>query len=393
MGRHYGMDWLRIGAFGLLIFYHIGLVFVHWAYHAKTAHPMQWVAVPLQAVNAWRLPLLFVVSGYASRAIFSKDHLIGSFAWNRSKRLIVPLLFGVLVVTPVQPWIELATQHGYTRSFLDFWTSDYFRFGALDGIVLPTWQHLWFVGYLWFYSMALSIGLAVLPARAKQRLADVASWALQGPFILIVPAALLIANWLIIYPGVPETHAFVDDWPVHRLYFCMFLFGFLLRESEPVWAAIRAWWRWAVVLAVGGYAFVAWVEISYLGPTHPTRAVWWWFGIARAVQSWGAIIALIGVADHYWNHDQRLRPMLNEAVFPFYLIHQTIIVFVAGELLIFGLHPLTEFVLILAATIIGCWLFYRIGREIGWLRPLIGLRKRVPPPVPPVVPPVVPATA
>ncbi len=386
MGRHYGMDWLRIGAFGLLIFYHIGLVFVHWPYHAKTAHPMQWVAVPLQAVNAWRLPLLFVVSGYASRAIFSKDQVPGGFAWSRTKRLIVPLVFGVVVITPVQPWIELATQHGYTRGFLDFWARDYFRFGAVSGIVLPTWQHLWFVGYLWFYTIVLAIGLAVFPARVKQALADLAVWALQGPFVLIVPALLLTANWLIIYPGVRETHAFFDDWAVHRVYFAMLLFGFVLRESAPIWAAIRAWWGLAAVLALASYAFVAWVEIRYLGPAHPTRTIWWWFGIVRAVQSWSAIIALIGIADRFWNHDHRVRPMLNEAVFPFYMIHQTIIVFVAGELLAFGLHPLAEFVVILAATIAGCWLFYRLGREIGWLRPLIGLRKRGRRAMPPVTP-------
>ncbi|OYY71569.1 MAG: hypothetical protein B7Y47_06935 [Sphingomonas sp. 28-63-12] len=377
MGRHYGMDWLRIGAFGLLIFYHIGLVFVHWAYHAKTAHPMPWVAVPLQAINAWRLPLLFLVSGYASRAIFTGDKRAGTFTWNRTKRLIPPLLFGVIVIVPVQPWIELVTQHGYNRDFLTFWTRDYFRFGTLGGIALPTWQHLWFVGYLWVYTVVLAILLTLLPVHFTSALSRWADSVLSGPLILALPIALLIGNWIWIYPGARETHGFIDDWPVHRVYFAMFLFGFLLRKSAAVWAAIRRWWRWAAVLAVGGYAVVASIEIAYLGPYLPSRALWFWFGVARAVQSWGAIVALIGIADRYLNHDHRLRPMLTEAVFPFYLIHQTIIVLVAGELLAFGLPPLAEFAIILAATITGCWAFYRIGREIGWLRPLIGLRTRL----------------
>ncbi len=379
LGRHYGMDWLRIGAFALLILYHIGLVFAPWAYHAKTATPIEWVAVPLQAVNAWRLPLLFVVSGYASRAIFAGDRRAGIFAWRRSKRLIVPLLFGVLVITPVQPWIELATQHGYDRGFLEFWTGDYFRFGSLSGIILPTWQHLWFVGYLWFYTVVLAIGLAVMPAAVTDRLARWAAALLTGPLILIVPGALLIGNWAWIYPGVPETHAFIDDWPVHRVYFAMFLFGFLLRESDGVWRSIRRWWRWALALAIVAYGFVAWVEIGHIGPAHPSWTIWFWFGVARAVQSWCAIVALIGIADRYWNRDHRWRPVLNEAIFPFYLIHQSIIVLVAGELLAFALHPFAEFTIILAATITGCWLFYRIGRQIGWLRPLIGLRRRLAP--------------
>ncbi|MGC8001012.1 hypothetical protein ACP3XN_26790, partial [Salmonella enterica] len=69
MERHYGLDWLRIGAFGLLILYHIGMVFVPWGFHAKTAQPLPWVVVPMLAINSWRLLLLFVVSGYASRAL------------------------------------------------------------------------------------------------------------------------------------------------------------------------------------------------------------------------------------------------------------------------------------------------------------------------------------
>jgi len=373
------MDWLRIGAFGLLIFYHIGLVFVPWAYHAKTANPIPWVSVPLQAVNAWRLPLLFLVSGYASRAIFAGDARAGAFAWRRSKRLIVPLVFGIVVITPVQPWIELATQHGYARSFLHFWTTDYFRFGSIANVFLPAWQQLWFVGYLWFYTILLALALAVVPGMASDRLARWGAAIFAGPLVLIVPAALLIANWAWIYPGVHETHAFIDDWPVHRIYFSMFLFGFLLRESALIWRSIRRWWGLAAVMAIAGYAFVAWVEIRHIGPTLPTRQEWFWFGIARAVQSWGAIVALLGIADRYWNRDHRWRRMLNEAIFPFYIIHQSIIVLVAGELRGFALHPLAEFAIILIATIAGCWAFYRIGREIDWLRPLIGLRARLAP--------------
>ena len=69
MERHYGMDWLRIGAFGLLILYHIGMVFVPWGFQVKTAHPLAWAEIPMLLTSPWRLTLLFVVSGYASRAL------------------------------------------------------------------------------------------------------------------------------------------------------------------------------------------------------------------------------------------------------------------------------------------------------------------------------------
>jgi peptidoglycan/LPS O-acetylase OafA/YrhL len=96
------------------------------------------------------------------------------------------------------------------------------------------------------------------------------------------------------------------------------------------------------------------------------------------VQGWCAIIALIGVAERFWNRDHPWRKTLTEAVFPFYIIHQTVIVGVEWMLLGQNLPPAAEFALLVAATIIGCWAFYLLGREISWLRPLIGLRARAP---------------
>lgn len=366
------MDWLRIGAFGLLIFYHIGMVFVPWAYHAKIAHPIEWVTIPMQALNAWRLSLLFVVSGYASRAIFAADPSAGRFAWGRSKRLVPPILFAMVVINPIQPWVELTTQHGYAHDFGYFLAHDYFRIQKISGVSVPTWQHLWFVVYLFVYTLALSVGL-LLPTRIRVAIAAGAGRALSGVLLLIVPIALLAANWAWSFPGIAETHALFDDPAAHRLYFPMFLFGFLLRESAPVWAAIRRWWRVAGVLALVAYGVVATVEAAYLKSAIPLDH-YFWFGLVRGVQSWTSIVALLGIADRYLNHDAPGRAMLNEAVFPFYIIHQTIIVAVAGALLATPIAPLAEFGILLVATVLGCWLFYRLGRMIVPLRPLIGLR-------------------
>ena len=120
MERHYGMDWLRIGAFALLIFYHIGMVFVPWGFHIKTARPMDWVEIPMLLTNPWRLTLLFVVSGYASRALWLKSPSIRSFLGNRSARLLIPLVFGMAVIVPPQTWVELVGKHGYGQSYLWF---------------------------------------------------------------------------------------------------------------------------------------------------------------------------------------------------------------------------------------------------------------------------------
>ncbi|MDO7843945.1 acyltransferase family protein [Sphingomonas immobilis] len=372
MKRHFGMDWLRIGAFGLLIFYHIGMVFVPWDFHVKTAHPMSWVAIPMMAANSWRLMLLFVISGYASRALFSKGTGLAGFIGSRSKRLLIPLLFGIIVVVPVQPWIELVVKYHYPHGFGWFWLHDFFGFHRLKGIALPTWQHLWFVGYLWFYTLVLTVLIALLGWARLQRVFD----ALFGTgLVVLLPIAWLISTDMLL-PGASETHDPLHDTIAHLHYLPAFLFGFGLAGSERAMAAIARWWKAALGVALIAYVVVAGIEWTWPGSAMPG---WPWgttFAVARVLHGWCSVIALIGIADRYWNYDNRWRPVLTEAVFPFYIIHQTVIVLVEFWLLPLRAGPLVEFLVLVPATVAGCWGFYLIGREIGWLRPLIGLRAK-----------------
>jgi glucan biosynthesis protein C len=374
MERHYGMDWLRIGAFGLLIFYHVGMVFVTWGFHVKTAHPADWVAVPMLLTNAWRLTLLFVVSGYASRALFAKSTGIDGFLGNRNARLLWPLLFGVIAIVPPQSWVEMVGQHGYTHGYLWFWIHDYFRFGTLNGAILPTWNHLWFVVYLWAYTM----GLALLLLPRFSGVQTMFDRVFGGIGVLWVPIAWLLVTQVILFRRGEDTHDLFHDGIAHLAYFPAFLFGFGLAASRPAMAALARHWRPAAVLAVASYLIVAAVEIAYPGYAMPSRPIATLFHVAREVQCWTSIAALIGVAERFWNRDSSWRPMLTEAVFPFYIIHQTVIILVEYWLKPLQIGPVAEFAILVPATVAGCWAFYLIGREIGWLRPLIGLRRRAP---------------
>lgn len=372
MDRHYGMDWLRIGAFAVLILYHVGMVFVPWGFHVKAAPTIEWLTLPMLAVNAWRLSLLFVVSGFATRALLAKSGGPGRLARGRSARLLIPLAFGIAVIVPPQPWVELVVKHGYPDGFLHFWGHDYFRFGQLAGLDLPTWNHLWFVAYLWIYTMLLAVAAAVLPRQAGwQRGFD---RAFGGWGVLAWPLAWLVAvhGWWFVMAR--ETHALVGDWVAHASYLPAFGFGFGLAGSPVVMAALRRHARTALALALAGYAGVLAVELTWPGKTPAPRWVYAPYGVAHALQQWGGIAALVALADRRWNHDHRWRRLLTEAVFPFYLIHQTIIIAAMYWLLRTALPAASGFAILVATTAAGCALFYWGGRQLGPLRPLIGLR-------------------
>lgn len=373
--RHYGLDWLRIGAFALLILYHIGQFFTPWDWHVKTAEPMNWTAMPMLATNSWRIPLLFVVSGFATRAVLAKAASKGAFAKDRTARLLLPTIVAMTLFIPPQPWVELVFKHGYPADFLDFWLSDYFGFHEIHGIVLPTWQHLWFVVYLWAYTMGLALLAALIGA--VPRLAQGTDRLLSGIRLYLLPLAWLLAGALLLFPGTESTHALFDDTQGHWVYVPHFLFGLLLGDAPRIWSTIRASWPWSLGAALLAYAVVLAVEVNWPGNTRIPDEWRPLFVGARIAQGWCAVVALLGIADAFWNRDHPWRKTLTEAVFPFYIIHQTIIVVAGWWLLRLGLHPLAEFLILLAATIAGCWLFYDIGRRIGWLRPLIGLRRSV----------------
>ena len=380
MTRHYGMDWLRIGAFALLILYHVGMVFVPWNFHIKARAIVDWATLPMLATNAWRLTLLFVVSGYASRALLVRSRGTLGFVGNRSYRLLVPLLFGMAVIVVPQPWVELTVKWGLREGFLRFWWHDYFSFRSPRGVSLPTWNHLWFVAYLWVYTMLLALLVWVVPRGWTQRAFD---RVFGGVGVLLIPLAWMIAVHAWWFVMAAETHALVGDWVAHAMYVPAFLFGFGLAGSERAMAAIRRWWIVAGVVGLAGFAGVMAVELSWPGNVPAPRWVYRPYGASHALQQWGTIIALIGVAERWWNVDRPIRATLTEAVFPFYMIHQTVIVVVAYWLRPLMLPAWAEFPILVAATTAGCLAFYFGGREVGVLRPLIGLRKRarVAPPV------------
>src|SRR5512140_3573634 len=103
--REYGLDWLRVGAFAILIAYHAGMYFVPWPWLVKNPRTYPGLVGPMIFFNLWRLPLLFFISG-AGTWFNLQRRSPGSFVWERLGRLMLPLLFGMLVVVPPQTYVQ-----------------------------------------------------------------------------------------------------------------------------------------------------------------------------------------------------------------------------------------------------------------------------------------------
>ncbi|MES2443142.1 MAG: acyltransferase family protein [Pseudomonadota bacterium] len=373
--RHYGLDWLRIAAFGLLILYHIGMVFAPWTWVIHMPRSYDALIVPMALLTPWRLALLFAVSGYASRKLFDKSGGAGAFARSRAARLLVPLGFGMAVLVPVEMWV-LVAERGYPDGLLRFWTGDYWRWGEFYGREFPSWEHLWFVAYLAAYTFILAAAIGLGGKRPFRWFDAAAGWFARGHRLLWAPALLLVLAKLALMFLVPEKQGLLRDWAGHALYVPVFLFGFVLGGAPALWPAIARAFRPALALAAVTGAVVVSVELAYPGTAHIGHALMAIERASRVAMGWSMILALFHIAETWWNRDHRWRATLAEAVFPFYLIHHPVIVLIAWTSLPLGLNPWLEFALLLGGTASACLSFYLIGRRILWLRPLIGLASK-----------------
>lgn len=370
--RHYGMDWLRIAAFALLILYHVGMVLAPWHWVVKSATTYPALIAPMAFVTPWRLALLFAVSGYASAKLLAKSGSTGAFLHARNLRLLVPLAFGMAVLVPIEMWVRVR-EAGYAGGYPQFWAVDYWRIGTFWGVEFPGWEHLWFVAYLWAYTIVLG---GIVAFWGSGWGAPLLARLTPGLRLLWVPAGVLAGTKLALMFLIPERQGLFTDWTGHAEFLPMLLFGFVVANTPQAWPVLARVWRPAVTVALLCGAIVVWSEHQFPGETIPPHAIAALDRAARVVMAWSMTLALFHLANRWLNRDHRWRKPLAEAVFPAYLIHHPAIVLTAWWTVPLRLHPVLEFALLLAASVGASAALYLIGRRIGWLRPLIGLSRK-----------------
>jgi glucans biosynthesis protein C len=378
--RRYDLDWLRIIAFGLLILYHCGMFYVTWGWHVKSRLANDAIEPLMMLTSPWRLTLLFLISGAATRFMADKTK-----AWNfivsRMGRLWPPLLLAVFVIVPPQAYFEiveaLQEANGLAPGHSAWLDNFYVKYVTASGnwcdadgcLTTPTYNHMWFVAYLILYTLAL---IPLLPL--LRRIPKSVNVLIAGPFLILTPWLFMAALRVTLFPLFGESHDFREDWYLHTLYFSVFLFGFAIAKNEEFFErCVRLRWTALAIALVSWFAIIVYLSAhpESVDPPDWLRAV---MRGVRELDAWCAIISAVGFAHrHLKNADGPMRHLLTQAIFPFYLIHQTIIV-VAGHYLDEIQIPLAiEAPLLIAVTALGSWLFFDLGRRVPFLRVWMGL--------------------
>lgn len=118
--RRHDLDWLRVYAIVLLLFYHSARPFVKWRWHIQNETVSGFIVGILQFINIWHMPLLFLLSGSAAWFAMSLRPE-RSFAKERVKRLLIPLIFGMIILVPPQVYIERLFRGQFEGSYFSFY--------------------------------------------------------------------------------------------------------------------------------------------------------------------------------------------------------------------------------------------------------------------------------
>ncbi|XHS79839.1 acyltransferase family protein [Burkholderiaceae bacterium UC74_6] len=368
--RHHFLDWLRILAFGLLVPYHVGMYYVTWGWHVKSAAASSTIE-PLMLLTApWRMGLLFLISGAATQFLLQRP---GRFVRPRSRRLLWPLLFGMFVIVPPQAYYEVVTKLAYAGSYAEFmklYVTGYHGFcHGTDCLSMPTWNHLWFLPYLWAYTMLGWMLWKLWPSCRDGFERLVGGIGNSGTVLLALALPLMAARLTLGF--FPSTHNLTWDWYNHLQYFYLFLLGMLGAKSD-VWTLMQRW-RWPAL----AFAVLAWAVLlayfSHYDKLEPPPVALYGQRLLWGALEWAAIVAACGHAKQCLDFDHAARRWLTPAIFCLYVFHQTVIVLLTRVLLPLALPPLAEGLLLIALTFSVCLAAYALLRHVPLLREFVGI--------------------
>ncbi len=362
--RRYDIDWIRVIVFDILIVYHVGMFFVEWGWHVKNNEIVDWIKIPMSFASHWRIPILFVVSGMGTR--FALSHRSGpTYASERFTRLFIPLLFGMLVIIPPQVYYERLTQGIPFSSFIDFYPH-YFEGIYPEGNF--SWHHLWFLPYLLIMSL-LATPLFLFLRREENTIIKFAHNAInKNPIALYIAVIPLFLIEVFLNDRYPITHALIGDWYALVFYFVLFILGYvLICCSSAFWNAILKIRYWTLGIGIISYLSIGFIE------THPVLS-----DIIKVTNMWSWILTIFGFSARYLNTESKVVKYRNKAVYPFYILHQTITVICGYYLIDAQMHYSWKMAIMIVVTFLGSWLIYHfIILRIPFLQPLFGVKREI----------------
>ena len=378
--RRYDLDWLRVFAILCVFLFHSTRAFNMdpWSIKNPISYPAAQVFT--NVLDIWMMPLIFVISGASIYFALGKGRLgavVGKFLKDKVLRLLVPLVVGVFTYTTYIVYLDRLTNGKFSGTFLQFlphYFDGVFLSSTGDGNFAFHGLHLWYLEVLFIFCIIFLPLFLFLKSRIGARMLGGLTkvMAVPGVFYLALVLPVTLCENLLAPDSFLRIHFF--SWGFAP-YMCFFVSGFVIISSEALQRSIQRL-RW-LSLALTIATTVLW----FVTDAHSDLMVWSW------------ILAILGFGMKHLNFNSPALQYANEAVLPFYIEHQTIIIIIGFSVVTWPIPDLLKWAIIAVssfAVIMG--LYEYILRRNNVLRFLFGM-KPLPRAAQPAALPVQPVTS
>ena len=374
--RLYYLDWLRVLATLGVFLLHATCVFNTLDFHIKNAEQSTAITVIHGFFLPWGMPLFFLIAGAGSWFALRR-RTPRQYARERFNRLLIPFVVGSLLLSPIARYFEWShkVQTGVEQgSFLEFIES--LAWGLTPRFFGVAGYHLWFVGFLFCYSLLALPLFRWLQGESGQRFVSrIARLCERHGGILLFILPLLVVR-LSLQPFFPH----YGNWANFASFLSFFILGYLLLADKRFTQAV--WRDWPIVLTVGIAAFLALVAISMATaeldiegvPRTPLDYVWWAL-FTTCGWCWTAFMVFVGM--RFLNLSNQWLQYGQDALLPFFVVHEPVIIVIAYFVVQWnvGLVP-KVLAVVLGSFAVSLGFYQFIVRRVGPLRALFGMKHK-----------------
>jgi len=321
------LDWLRIIAIIGVLFFHAAMPYVtDWGWHIKNKETSNMLLEFNDFLHRFRMPLLFFISGTVSYYMLQRRSG-GGFIGLRFQRLFIPLLVGLFIIVPPQVYMERLTQ-GYSGNYWTFYR-DMFSTGAYPKGNM-SWHHLWFICYLLVYDIVFAPLFVWLLSAGGKKFLHKLSWMSRGRwvYLLILPGVTVYTSMVLFFQ---QTNDLIHDYAYLPYWLFYVLAGFICIAQPSFMDSIERNRRSSLTIAFITTMLINYIRWNKLEPwdvisDFKHAPLTYIFLAISAIGAWMWVFTLVGYGKKYLNKQSRVLPYANQAVYPFYILHQTVIV-------------------------------------------------------------------
>jgi hypothetical protein len=327
--------------------------------------------------HTWRLHLIFFVSGFGTWLAFRSNGK--HFFHDRLLRLIVPFIFGAIVIVPCQYYYQML-QSGkamgfmeFMRNYPEFLMSKNLRFDLFLWII-EIGIHLWYLPYLFIMTLFLFPLLKYIDGKGLsdgfiQRLTN-------QPRLALLVALPIIAIQILLKPIFPDYTGVADFF----VYTCFFVYGFVFVKENSRLLPIL-WNNTKILLMLGmlssllviGCLLDEQLRNAAFNPAYNLNHVIVSVPISLSAFSW--TLYFVSLFSRRCNFNKKIVAELNRSVLPVYIVHQSSIVVLGFYIIKYIDNGFLQFIAIVLTTIISSILAYYFIKKFNVTRFLFGLSR------------------